>query len=111
MTQTTYYSDWKERITFTPEGPSYQELIVTDSFRAVLVGLEAGQKIAPHTTSAGAYHFLDGSGWMVVNGERYAIKPGATIAVGGGASRGVEAETRLAFLGTQASMGKPETNR
>ena len=109
MTKTTYYPNWKERVVFTPEGPCHQELIVTDTFRAVLVGLEAGQKILPHPTSTGTYHFLEGSGWMTVDGERLAVAPGATVVVPNGVPRGVEAETRLAFLGTQAqaAMKKP----
>ena len=51
MTHTKYFPNWRESVVFTPEGPRHQELIVTDTFRAVLVGLEAGQKIPPHPTS------------------------------------------------------------
>ena len=108
MTQTRLYPNWKESVLFTTEGPGHQELIVTDTFRAVLVGLEAGQKIPPHPTSAAAYHFLEGSGAMIVDGERLAVEAGATVVVPSGAPRGVEAETRLAFLGTQAVMGTPK---
>jgi copper chaperone len=104
MTETRLYPNWKESVLFATEGPRHQELIVTDTFRAVLVGLEAGQKIPPHPTSAAAYHFLEGSGWMIVDGERLAVEAGATVVVPSGAPRGVEAETRLAFLGTQAAM-------
>ena len=104
MTQTRLYPNWKENVLFATEGPSHQELIVADGFRAVLVGLEAGQKIAPHPGSAAAYHFLEGSGSMIVDGERLAVGAGATVVVPSGASRGIEAETRLALLGTQAAV-------
>ena len=40
---------------------------------------------------------------MIVDGERLAIRPGATVVVPEGAVRGVEAETRLAFLGSQSA--------
>ena len=108
MTQTKLYPTWKEAVVYDKDGPRHQELIVTDTFRAVLVGLEAGQKIPPHPTSSGAYHFLEGSGWMIVDGERLAVEPGATVVVPNGVLRGVDAETRLAFLGTQAVMQKPK---
>ena len=110
MTHTKYYPNWRESVVFTSEGPRHQELIVTDTFRAVLVGLEAGQKIPPHPTSTGAYHFLEGSGWMIVDGERLAVEPGATVVVPNGVPRGIEAETRLAFLGTQAQAAMKKTN-
>ena len=104
MAQTTLYPKWKETVVFDADGPRHQELIVTDTFRAVLVGLEAGQKIPPHPASAAAYHFLQGSGWVTVDDERFAVEPGATVVVPSGIPRGIEAETRLAFLGTQAAM-------
>jgi hypothetical protein len=40
---------------------------------------------------------------MIVDDERLAIRPGAIVVVSDGAVRGVAAETRLAFLGTQAA--------
>lgn len=100
----TLYPDWKKIVVFAADGPQPQKLIETETFRAVLVGLEAGQRIPAHPAPASAYHFLEGSGWMVVDGARFAVGPGATMVVPGGAARGVEAETRLAFLGTQAAQ-------
>jgi quercetin dioxygenase-like cupin family protein len=44
------------------------------------------------------YHILEGSGWMFVDGERWPVSPGATIVMPDGTVRGMEAETRLAFL-------------
>lgn len=103
MTQ-TLYPDWKEVVVFAADGPQPQKLLETDSFRAVLVGLQAGQKIPPHPAPASAYHFLAGTGWMIVDGERFPVQPGATVVVPDGAARGVEAETQLAFLGAQAAQ-------
>jgi len=49
------------------------------------------------------YHFLDGSGWMTVAGERVAVSAGATIVAPQGAPRGIEAETQLAFLAARTA--------
>lgn len=102
MTSTKVHPDWRSIVVFSNEGPQPQKLIETATFRAVLVGLEAGQRIPQHPAPASAYHVLDGSGWMIVDGERMPLAPGSTIVMSDGAVRGVEAETRLAFLGTQS---------
>ena len=103
MSQAKLYPTWKEIVEFASDGPNHQKLIETDAFRAVLVGLEAGQRIAPHPGAAAVYHFLKGSGWMIADGERLAVEPGATVVVPSGAARGVEAKTQLAFLGAHAA--------
>ncbi len=96
------YPDWKEVVVFSPNGPSPQMLLETDKLVVVVVGLETGQKISPHNAPASVFHILEGSGWMTVNGERLPVKQGATVIVPDGGSRGVEAETKLVFLGAQA---------
>jgi quercetin dioxygenase-like cupin family protein len=97
------YEDWHEQVVFAEDGPKPQKLLETATFRAVLVGLEPGQRIPPHPAPASAYYILEGTGWMIVDDERLAIRPGAIVVVSDGAVRGVAAETRLAFLGTQAA--------
>jgi quercetin dioxygenase-like cupin family protein len=103
MTRTTLYPDWRDEVVFADDGPKPRKLLETSAFRAVLVGLEPGQRIPPHPAPASAYYILEGTGWMIVDGERLAIRPGAIITMPDGAVRGLEAETRLAFLGTQAA--------
>ena len=103
MTRTILYQDWREQVVFAEDGPKPQKLLEPPTFRAVLVGLRPGQRIPPHPAPASAYHILEGTGWMIVDGERLAIRPGATVVVSDGAVRGVEAETQLAFLGSQAA--------
>ena len=49
------------------------------------------------------YHFLSGTGWMLVDGERLRVEAGTTVVVPDGAARGVHAETRLAFLAARAN--------
>ncbi|MCB9135856.1 MAG: hypothetical protein H6636_10555 [Anaerolineales bacterium] len=93
-------SDWKEKVVFSQEEPQPYPLVATDKLKAVLVGLEPGQKIPSHPAPLAVYHFLDGEGWMIVNGEHFSVQAGATIVVPEGATRGVDAKTQLAFLGT-----------
>jgi quercetin dioxygenase-like cupin family protein len=97
------HADWREQVVFAEDGPKPQKLLETATFRAVLVGLQPGQRIPPHPAPASAYYILEGTGWMIVDGQRLALQPGAIITMPDGAVRGVEAETRLAFLGTQAA--------
>lgn len=100
MTEIRKISNWKEEIKYSADGPQHVVLIDTSSYRAVLVGLEAGNKIPSHPSSNATYHFLEGSGWMIVDGERNPIEAGSTLVVPAGVERGIEAETRLAFLGS-----------
>ena len=103
MTKAPVFSNWKDAILYDPKGPQHQKLIETDAYKAVLVGMESGQVIPPHPAADASYHFLEGTGWMVVDGERWAVEGGATVVVPAGAGRGVEADTRLAFIGTHAT--------
>ena len=49
------------------------------------------------------YHILEGSGMMVVGEERYPLAPDVTVIAPAGVSRGIEAETRLIFLGAKST--------
>jgi quercetin dioxygenase-like cupin family protein len=100
--QKLLYPDWKDTIVFPPQGSHPQMLLETDKLVVVLVGLRAGQKITPHNAPASVFYILEGSGWMIVNGQRLPVNKGSTVIVPDGGSRGVEAETDLAFLGAQA---------
>lgn len=97
----TFYPDWHSQVVFSPNGPQPQVLFENDKFKTVIGGLEPGQKIPVHPEGAGVFHFLDGTGKMLVGDEAYPVKPGATIIVPAGVTRGMEAETRLAFIATR----------
>lgn len=92
---------WQEKVVFSPAGP--QPLVLTENakFKVIIAGLEPGQKIPPHPEAAAVYQFLDGSGWMQVDDIRFAVAGGATVITPEGATRGIEAGTRLAFLATR----------
>ena len=86
---------------FAADGPKPQFLIDTPKFKTLVVGLEAGQQIPVHPAEAAMYHFLEGTGLMTVGDETFAIKPGVTVIAPDGASRGMNAKTRLIFLGAK----------
>ena len=69
----------------------------------IVAGLEPGQKIPQHPEGLAMYHFLEGTGWMSVEDERFAVQPGAIVITPAGAKRGVDAETRLAFLAARVA--------
>lgn len=97
------YPDWREKVVFSAEGPQPQALMESDKFKVVIAGLEPGQKISPHPEGIAMYHFLEGTGWMIVDDERFAVMPGATVITPVGATRGMEAETRLVFLAARVA--------
>ncbi len=96
-----YYADTITRAVFSAEGPKPQFLVDTPDFKALVVGLEAGQQIPLHPGEAAMYHFLEGSGLMTVGEETFAINPGVTVIVPSGAVRGMNAKTRVVFLGAK----------
>jgi quercetin dioxygenase-like cupin family protein len=103
MRQTTFYSDWRSKVVFSPEGPQPQPLMVNDKVKIIIAGLEQGQIIPPHEETAAMYHFLEGSGWLLADGERLPVSQGATVVMPAGTVRGVEAGTRLAFLAVRVA--------
>ncbi len=92
------FPDWRTKVVYSPDGPNPQTLVEEGKFKVLLAGLEAGQKIPLHPEGVAMYHFLEGSGWMLVDDRRFEIRPGATIITPGGAARGMEATSRLAFI-------------
>ena len=101
--QPTVYPDWKTSVIFAPDGPQPHILLENTQVKVVLVRLEAGQELPPHPQTLAIYHFLQVTGWMIVDDERYPISAGTTIITPNGSKRGIEAETRLAFLATRMS--------
>ena len=104
MSDTTsqiYFADTKSKAVFAAEGPQPQFLIDTPNFKALVAGLEAGGQIPPHPAEAAMYHFLEGTGLMTVGEETFEVKPGVTVIAPSGVKRGINAKTRLVFLGAK----------
>lgn len=96
-----YVSNTKARAVFAADGPKPQFILDTPQFKALVVGLEPGQQIPLHPGEAAMYHFLEGEGLMTVGEETFAIQPGATVLVPAGMLRGMNAKTRVIFLGSK----------
>lgn len=96
-----YFQDVAELATFAADGPKPHFLIETSQFKALVVGLEAGQQIPLHPSKSAMYHFLSGEGLMTVGKETFAIRPGVTIIAPANVLRGVNAKTRIVFLGSK----------
>ena len=100
-TSQIYFTDTKTKAVFSSDGPKPQFLIDTPQFKALVVGLEAGGQIPVHPGEAAMYHFLEGTGLMTVGNESFEIKPGVTVVVPSGERRGINAKTRVIFLGSK----------
>ena len=96
-----YVSNTKSKAVFAADGPMPQFILDTPQFKALVVGLEPGQQIPLHPGEAAMYHFLEGEGLMTVGEETFAIQPGATVLVPAGVPRGMNAKTRIIFLGAK----------
>ncbi len=98
-----YYLDVKTKVIFSPDGPQPQGLYTEGQLKVITAGLEAGQKIPIHPEGLAVYTFLEGKGWMTVDGERLLVGPGTCVVTLEGAQRGIEADTRLIFLAARIS--------
>lgn len=96
-----YFLDTKSKAVFAADGPKPQFLMDLPQYKVLVVGLEAGQQIPLHPGEPAMYHFLEGDGLMTVNDETFAVKPGVTVLAPIGATRGINAKTRVVFLGSK----------
>ncbi|MCZ2127560.1 MAG: cupin domain-containing protein [Anaerolineales bacterium] len=97
-----YFLDTKSKAVFAPDGPKPQFIFDAPAFKALVVGLEAGQQIPPHPAGSAMYHFLEGEGVMTVDDETFAVQAGATVIAPNGAKRGINAKTRIVFLAAKS---------
>lgn len=98
------FTDWKQHLVRTPEGPTPTPLYAEGPVKVVLAGLLAGGAIPPHPEGLSVYHFLEGRGRMQVNDQRLEVQAGMTVILEAGDVRGMEAETDLAFLATRLAL-------
>ncbi|MEW6241853.1 MAG: cupin domain-containing protein [Chloroflexota bacterium] len=96
-----YFPELKSIAIFSSSEPKPQFLLDTPQFKALVVGLEAGGQIPVHPGEAAMYHFLEGNGLMTVDDETFDIKPGVTVIAPSGSRRGMNAKTRVVFLGSK----------
>lgn len=99
-----YFIDTKAKAVFSSDGPKPQFIFDTPKFKVLVVGLEAGGQIPVHPGEAAMYHFLEGTGLMTVGDEVFEIVSGVTVVVPSGMKRGVNAKTRVVFLGSKGEL-------
>lgn len=97
-TPLVFLADWRTAVAHAPEGPQPRILIDGPAVKVILAGLEQGHRLPAHPEAQAVYHFLEGTGTMTVDGDSFAVKPGATVITPAGSSRGLVAESRLSFL-------------
>lgn len=93
-----YFPDVKASTVFSPETTHPTTLYADERMKVIVVAMTAGQAIPLHPEGLAAYVFLEGTGWMTVNGRRVAVAPGAVIITKDGSTRGIEAEKQLVFV-------------
>jgi quercetin dioxygenase-like cupin family protein len=93
-----YYPNPLEKAVFSAEGPQPQTLFASGPVKVIVAGVEAGSKIPVHPEGLSSFHFMEGKGVMIVDGERLPVGPGVVIIAEHGAQRGMEAGTRPAFV-------------
>lgn len=92
------FNDWRESVISSPTQPRPVILEENEKFKLIVSSLEPGQNIPVHPEGSAVYHILEGNGWMTVDEDRLPIQAGSTITMEDGAARGIEAQTKLAFL-------------
>lgn len=95
------FPHWREIVVYSADGPQPQFLLSSDSLNVIVVGLEAGQQIPPHAESLAMYHVLEGDGIIFLDDEMLSVEAGDTVIAPKGATRGVRAESKLAFIATK----------
>lgn len=98
-----YLADIQDIAVFVEDGPHPQFLVDGPHFKVLVAGLEPGQHIPVHPDVTAMYHFLAGRGKMTIGEQSFDVHPGVTVIAPDGQGRGMQAETRLIFLGAKAT--------
>jgi quercetin dioxygenase-like cupin family protein len=98
MDPRTFTGDWHDVVTYAAPGPQPTLLVDEPDLRVLVAGLEPGGRIPPHPERRAVYHALEGEGILHLDGMRLPFRAGAIVVAPDGATRGIEAVTRLAFM-------------
>ena len=98
MSKPSYTPDWHDVIRYTEPGPAPEVLVDEPDLRVLVAGLEPGGRIPPHAERCAVYHALAGEGFLFLDGVALPFGEGAIVVAPDGATRGIEAVTRLAFM-------------
>lgn len=101
MTERAYAPDWHDIVEYSHPGPKPAIIHDAPDLRVLVAGLEPGGRIPPHPGPQAVYHALEGEGFVFVDGVALPFREGAIVVAPAGSTRGIEAVTRLAFLGVR----------
>ena len=101
MTDHAYAPDWREIVEYSAPGPKPAIVHDEPDLRVLVAGLEPGGRIPPHAGPRAVYHALEGEGFLFIDGAALPFREGAIVVAPAGSVRGIEAVTRLAFLGVR----------
>lgn len=85
---------------FSPEHYVPKFLHTSEKVRVILLCLEAGQEIAPHTSPEATLHVVKGRGSITVGEEEMPVQGGTLVVVPAGVSHAVKCQERMALLAT-----------
>lgn len=103
----TIIDDTTAAAQFAADRPVPSTIFENVRTKVVVGAVQAGQRIPNHPEALAVYFFLQGEGWMTVNGARTAVRPGMTIITPEGSLRGVEADSDISFLAVRIAPLDP----
>jgi len=74
----------------------------SDKVRVLLLCLEAGQEIPPHTSPEATLYVVKGKGTITVGEEPVSVEAGTLVVVGAGVSHAVKSQEQMSLLVTVA---------
>ncbi|MDP2727992.1 MAG: cupin domain-containing protein [Dehalococcoidia bacterium] len=75
----------------------------SEKVRVILLCLDAGQEIPPHTSPEATLHVVKGKGTITVGEEQVPVQEGTLVVVPAGVSHAVRSQERMALLATVTS--------
>lgn len=79
-----------------------KELVVTDSFKLLLICFEPGQSVPPCVMERStAFYIIEGQGQVLVSDQEYQVTAGSLIIIEPDLARQIKADTRLVVLAVQ----------
>ncbi len=92
----------KSKGKFSPENPCKEDILKSDKFNIVIVGLEKDQEIRPHPEPYAVFFFvLDGKGIFTSEKGETELNKGDSIFMDSDEIRGIKCIEKLTILGVQ----------
>lgn len=90
----------QEQEEYSPEHYVPKFLHSSDKVRVILLCLDAGQEIPPHTSPEATLHVVKGSGTITVGEQEMPVQQGTLVVVPAGVSHAVRSQEKMALLAT-----------